>query len=208
MSQPLAPCPTQPHPIRSNHRFPPPSQTPPQYAARCHLVCRTLALCEASRDEVTDGLTRFLSPACPYHCLIVRWVIRGAGQPDDRCIICGTWQVATQQPAAAQCRLLQQLLNWWPTALTDEFPNILCTHTAALTVRNHTLYHPVAIAPSPRAPLPCAAPTRPGSPQCIAPSYETLRLHAARLAAAGERACDLLICDEARGCLMGLWFAG
>jgi DNA repair and recombination RAD54-like protein len=34
---------------------------------------RTLALCETSRDDVIVGLQQFLSPAAPFHVLIISY---------------------------------------------------------------------------------------------------------------------------------------
>ena len=46
---------------------------PSSHPLPAHPPRRTLALCEASRDQVTAALGAFLSPAVPYDCLIVRW---------------------------------------------------------------------------------------------------------------------------------------
>ncbi|WIA32931.1 hypothetical protein OEZ86_006099 [Tetradesmus obliquus] len=35
--------------------------------------CRTLALCESSRDDVIDAITRFVAPHSSYHCLIISY---------------------------------------------------------------------------------------------------------------------------------------
>eukprot|EP00878_Enallax_costatus_P040024 GHUV01045989.1.p1 GENE.GHUV01045989.1~~GHUV01045989.1.p1 ORF type:complete len:107 (+),score=21.84 GHUV01045989.1:337-657(+) len=36
-------------------------------------ACRTLALCESSRDDVIDAITRFTAPYSNYHCLIISY---------------------------------------------------------------------------------------------------------------------------------------
>jgi DNA repair and recombination RAD54-like protein len=44
-----------------------------QFYQQTCIHCRTLALCEASREDVLLGLAQFLAPANPYQVLIISY---------------------------------------------------------------------------------------------------------------------------------------